>query len=238
MKVHVDGLDIEIEPVSPLIILRSVLEAKAGEPRPPVVTYTMPDGEQEERENFGDPAYKVAVEAFHTEVETFVRVALIRAGVSEASADRVLASSDAVQERAAAHIKAISIPTEGGIQAVMGAAEALFVEGVIAARWADMRLNEYWGLPIDMQNLLIGARRQALGEQISLLRPRGNNGLGRNGAIGAGGSGEEGVASGVSYLGPFDSTPVRQAQGKRVRQAQGKPDGLPGIPADKVGELT
>ena len=218
MRLRIEELDmsIEINPVSPLTILRSVLEARSQEPEPPMVSYSMPDGEAQERPNLGDPTYKEAMERFHAEVETSVRNALIDAGVSKVQIGTVMGADESIRQRVAAHIKAISMPTEGGIQAVMGAAEALFVEGMISARWADMRLNEFWGLPIDMQNLLIGARRRALGEQISLLRPRGNNGLARNGVSALGSSGEEGVASGVSGLGP---------------------DGLPGIPADRVGEL-
>lgn len=172
MKLHLKDVDLEVEisPVSPLMMLRSVLEAKAKRPEPPIITYTMPDQSVEKKPNFGDPFYKKQLDEFEEKSDIAVENALIHQGVLDNQIGRVMAAERDVRSRVAANIRAISVPTEFGIDAVMDAAEYLFVEGIIAARWSDMQLSDFWALPIDMQNVLIGARRRAMNEQVSLYR--------------------------------------------------------------------
>lgn len=158
------NISVNFERINPFRLIRVRAQHLSSRPTPELTSTQLPNGTADEFYNVNDPQYREKLKIWRSGVEAALVQALIQFGISSVDNGALDGRTESELSALSRVLYAVSFPTEEGIRSMIDSADPLFVEAIITARWLDEDVNVFLSKDIDYQNLMIGARRKALGK--------------------------------------------------------------------------
>lgn len=157
-----DGSLVTVNRISPVIVQRARREGYVERPEVPFSEFKMPDGSVRKEANPGSSVYKESMKEWNVKLRSLIATRVVTAGIDPASAYLLENRTPEELEALAYYIISISMPTPDSVRSAMEYSDASVVEGIVAARWADYKIDDFWRLSVDVQNLIVAAFRRSI----------------------------------------------------------------------------
>lgn len=158
----VTDVSVRIQRVSHLLTGQVRAHMQAKRPAVPQEDIQMPDGTTKTIFNQGHPQYKLDMADFQKEVEAVLIQRYIEEGVHPDDLPLVDGRTEAQRSTLAGTIRRVSFVSNESVQQAAMTADPLVIEAMAAARWGDVKFEEFFKLSVDHQSLIVLSYRTAM----------------------------------------------------------------------------